>query len=75
MLGIQVNSPCVSALPCIALVLSGVQARHEPHAADCSVPVVMLYLGKQAQKPLGNSGKQRAEVENKEKPAKVCPVT
>lgn len=45
-MGIGVNSPGVSALPCIALVLSGVQARHEPHTTDCHVPVVMVYVGR-----------------------------
>ena len=75
MLEIGVDSPCVSALPCIALVLSGVQARHEPHTTDCHVPVAMIYLGRRAQKPSGSSGKERGEVENKEKPAKVYLVT
>lgn len=75
MLEIGVNSPSVSALPCIALVLSDVQASHEPHTTDYHVPVVVICLGRRPQKPSGSSGKEGGDVENKEKPAEVYLVT
>lgn len=68
------DHPHVSSLPCIALVLCGVQARSEPHTTNCYVPVVMLCPGRCVQKPSESSGKER-EVENKKKLSRVCLVT
>lgn len=67
------DHPHVSSLPCIALVLCGVQARSEPHTTNCYVPVVMLCPGRCVQKPSESSGKER-EVENKKKLSRVCLV-
>lgn len=69
-LEIGVNSPWVSAWSCIDLVLSEVQARHEPRTTDCHMPVVVICLERWSQKP---QERRKGKIKRKKKPAKSLP--
>lgn len=70
-LEIGVNSPCVSAWSRIDLVLSEVQARHEPYTTDCHMLVVMIYLERWSQKP---QERRKGDIKRKKKPSKSLPT-